>query len=748
MSNIIEINYNIEHIKDLLGLDETDFDPSLNQVYDSTILENIEPLIITKVLGFDENYIEAIKYMLYVIKQVDESEHKQYKKTIYSSIKQFIFGDINIEYTNSLFNNLDVFTNKKSIVLFTEKLNEDELNKFINLTKSYEKKIRYNLINILTQSKKLRRVFTAKTITGKNYEKDLNIISFIKDNDGYLNDNEYINSFKNYLEDEDSKKYIIEFIIDILDKNKNCSFDINTSLTTDFTILSSTRYLSLVLKCILTIFDSIDKDKIFSNLEEKTFENTNRKDFIPNSDDNFETQIYLLTIRSFRLIHNYVCTRYQEVNSMNTGGGIFGQLFGVMPTDINARLKIVKEIVFNDELNKYIEKFINYYVEKFLQINSDAVDTIIQFYFNMNKIHKNYKYPDNIIGYFCKLLGTSSEYCNKHYKFDVLSILCSIYEKNKTEIKDPLRLLESIIIYHDENDMFKSEQIQTAHTIYQSSIKILERIINTNEIKENSMNDIFLKFFYRTNSHTISFIEMINMVCDEVSKKVNDYNSSTYRKQYSPMILGIIESIKLSLNLVNIILQKGILNPAVFRGEILLPVITLATNVLKYFTNGKNVIYDVFNMNYETLDIMRLSLKVLHKLSINDEFKELIQDTKEIITESLPFIKFKEDEEFIKKELKENLEYKQGEVKLDDVPEEFLDPLIYTLIKEPTMIPNVDLIFDKSSIMSQIYHEKINPYTREYLDEETLEKYNKEEQIVIKLKMFLDKFNKWRSANV
>ncbi len=153
-------------------------------------------------------------------------------------------------------------------------------------------------------------------------------------------------------------------------------------------------------------------------------------------------------------------------------------------------------------------------------------------------------------------------------------------------------------------------------------------------------------------------------------------------------------------------------------------------------------------MNYETLDIMRLSLKVLHKLSINDEFKELIQDTKEIITESLPFIKFKEDEEFIKKELKENLEYKHGEVKLDDVPEEFLDPLIYTLIKEPTMIPNVDLIFDKSSIMSQIYHEKINPYTREYLDEETLEKYNKEEQIVIKLKMFLDKFNKWRSANV
>ena len=62
--------------------------------------------------------MEAIKYLLYVIKQVDESEYKQYKKPIYNSIKQFIFGDINIEYTNTLFNNLHNFINKKSIMLF------------------------------------------------------------------------------------------------------------------------------------------------------------------------------------------------------------------------------------------------------------------------------------------------------------------------------------------------------------------------------------------------------------------------------------------------------------------------------------------------------------------------------------------------------------------------------------------------------------------------------------------------------
>ncbi len=60
------------------------------------------------------------------------------------------------------------------------------------------------------------------------------------------------------------------------------------------------------------------------------------------------------------------------------------------------------------------------------------------------------------------------------------------------------------------------------------------------------------------------------------------------------------------------------------------------------------------------------------------------------------------------------------------------------------MIPNVDLIFDKSSIISQIYHEKINPYTRELLDENILELYNKNSEIIEKIKEFTDKFTKWK----
>ena len=63
------------------------------------------------------------------------------------------------------------------------------------------------------------------------------------------------------------------------------------------------------------------------------------------------------------------------------------------------------------------------------------------------------------------------------------------------------------------------------------------------------------------------------------------------------------------------------------------------------------------------------------------------------------------------------------------------------------MIPNVDLIFDKTSIMSQIYHEKINPYTRDFLDESIIEAYNKKPEIITKITEFTDKFNKWNNIS-
>ncbi len=733
-------------IKEILYLDESEYDKSLDNIYDETILDHIELLVLTKIMGFEENYSKANKYILKILKNIQDTKYSHYQNVFYNSIKLFIFGTYNNEYKQTLLNNLNS-KNINYINCFFENIDQEEFYEYMKDTIKLDKNIKYQLINILTKSSNLRKKLLNKSIDGRDYELKINLLSYLKQEDFDINENEYYESIKNFLIDEESMNLLCKYLNDILDKNKSCGFKItNMNQVFDHTKLSSARFLALTLKTCLIVFTNLDKSKIFS-FTDKTFESTQRKDFEFKEDDNIETKLYVSSLKSFKLIHDYIVSMYLEVKNLSINN-IFGGLFGFNDETTKLKLKITQNIVMSDHFNELITEFIKYYSDEFLQINNDAVDMIIQYYFNMNKINKNYQFPDFVIEYFYKLIATNSEYCNKHYKFDILSILCNIYDKKDVEIKNPLKLMEAIILYHDENDMFKAEQSQIAHKYYNSSLRILERIISNNQIESNSMNKLFLKFFYKTNSHTISFIELTNDICKEISEKATDLNTPAFRTRYLPMIKSIINNVNISLKVVNDILKKEILNPAIFKGEIILPIITLAINVLKYFTNGKNAIYNVFNMNFEALDIMKLSLNILHKLTVNDEFTDLIQETKTIVLDALPYIKFKDNETYIKDELKCNLEIKKDEIKLEDVPEEFLDPLIFTLIKEPVMIPNVDLIFDKSSIMSQIYHHKINPYTRDQLDENILEQYNTKEEVIKKIKDFINKLQLWKTQHI
>lgn len=744
-----KIDYTMNDIKDIMDLDDSDYDKQLGEINDETILNYVEPLMITKIMGFEENYIEANKYLLHVIKNIQDPKYTIYQNSFYNSIKFFVFGNFNEEYKNFLLNNLKDYKNIQYLNILFENIDKLEFHNFLKETNKFDKNIKYDLINILTKSKKLRMFLLDTTNTGKDYEFQVNLLSYLKQDDFDINDDKYYESIKNFMKDDDSMNLLLNYMNDILNKNKSCSFNVLTSVQqfTDPTKLSSARFLALTMKTSLIIFNNIDKNKIFSNEEDKSFSKTERKDFEFKDTDNIETKLYITALKSFKIIHNYIVGMYLEVKNMSTNN-IFSGLFGHNQEEIKLKMKITKNIIMSDHFNKLINEFLKYYTDEFLQINSDSVDTLIQYYFNMNKLVQDYKFPEFVIEYFYKLLGTNSEYCNKHYKFDILMLLCSIFDKKNVTLQNPIKFMEAIILFYDENDIFKAEQSQVAHKCYNSSLRILERIISENHIESNSMNDLFLKFFYRINSHTIEFLELINAICDEISKKVTDLNSGSYRSRYSSMIKSIVGNVNISLKVVNDILKKKILNPAIFRGEIILPVITLATNVLKYFTNGRNPIYNVFNMNFEALDIMKLSLNILHKLTVNDEFTDLIQETKNIVIESLPFIKFKDDELYIKEELKSNLEIKKDEIKLEDIPDEFLDPLIYTLIKEPVMIPNVDLIFDKSSIMSQIYHEKVNPYTREQLDENILEEYNQKQEINQRLTDFINKLQNWKNHRI
>ena len=59
-----------------------------------------------------------------------------------------------------------------------------------------------------------------------------------------------------------------------------------------------------------------------------------------------------------------------------------------------------------------------------------------------------------------------------------------------------------------------------------------------------------------------------------------------------------------------------------------------------------------------------------------------------------------------------------------DVPDEFLDPIMSTQIKEPVFLPDTDVIMDKSVISTHLLSNKTNPFTRGELTLDMLEEYN------------------------
>jgi len=88
------------------------------------------------------------------------------------------------------------------------------------------------------------------------------------------------------------------------------------------------------------------------------------------------------------------------------------------------------------------------------------------------------------------------------------------------------------------------------------------------------------------------------------------------------------------------------------------------------------------------------------------------------------------------------------EYSLDDreIPDEFLDPIMSTLIEEPIMLPETDVIMDINVISTHLLNNKINPFTRTPLTMEELREYNKRDEVIKRVEDFRQKLINWKEA--
>ena len=85
-----------------------------------------------------------------------------------------------------------------------------------------------------------------------------------------------------------------------------------------------------------------------------------------------------------------------------------------------------------------------------------------------------------------------------------------------------------------------------------------------------------------------------------------------------------------------------------------------------------------------------------------------------------------------------------NELDLDEIPDEFLDPIMGTLIDDPVMLPECETIMNRDIIYRHVLAERNNPFNRKELSISDLEAFNALEEIKEKI----SEFNKKKSETL
>ena len=139
-------------------------------------------------------------------------------------------------------------------------------------------------------------------------------------------------------------------------------------------------------------------------------------------------------------------------------------------------------------------------------------------------------------------------------------------------------------------------------------------------------------------------------------------------------------------------------------------------------------IYNLFTKSYPIQEFRKSVINESRYLNFDLLFKMprlLLKKNKLLERECYQFIAIVE-------ELKKYHEL-ENELDLDDIPEEFLDPIMGILINDPVMLPNSDTIMERDIIFRHVISEKNNPFNREELSIKDIENFNSLDEIKEKI---------------
>lgn len=114
---------------------------------------------------------------------------------------------------------------------------------------------------------------------------------------------------------------------------------------------------------------------------------------------------------------------------------------------------------------------------------------------------------------------------------------------------------------------------------------------------------------------------------------------------------------------------------------------------------------------------------------------DLLIQAEEILTNKLGQPMLGQDMLVVDRSVKELIQrHKSSEIPIDDIPDEFLDPLMSTLMNDPVILPNSHKVLDRATITRHLLSDHTDPYTRTPL---TMDMLIPDVELKKKIEMFI-----------
>ena len=359
-------------------------------------------------------------------------------------------------------------------------------------------------------------------------------------------------------------------------------------------------------------------------------------------------------------------------------------------------------ILINNILNNKYKLDKNIYKSIFISLNLCCITDNI----NLKNI------VNQTITYYIKNLNNSYDLIENYkfkYKFNIL--IKSLFKNNLLDNINTNSIIKFInIIIRDNNSILDSLLI-IINNIYfytDNSLDVETKIVYEQYlIKEKVLLRKYLKYF-QENFNMINLLFTFN-----ISYFSNDINCNTYIKSLNYFLYKINneEINQFKFNKYNI----------EFTWKYILEKIH---NIYSTFYNKKKFIKSIAN------EKIYYKERYLYDLDLNKSINKKWSNLGKIRLLIIEIIKISQNKQSIK------------------LPTKFCDPILFTPIINPVVLPSSNLVIDKINILNHLIHSKSDPFNRDFLNEELLFEFNNKKTTKLIIKKFLDEKELWLKNNL